>query len=99
MENHIDVKNSSFSELEEIKKQTACVDFAKGIAEGAGPPVYCDKSKGIIQVDDGEGNTLSGSAIGTGKTRSLIIQAILSILLKGESCVVHDAKSERYKLT
>ena len=94
---------SRFAELEELEKEYTYVEFDVSSEKvnpqaGLGIEVNQDKNgevKGSL-IDGSDTNTIIVSSTGSGKTRRILSNYMLSCVLAKHSFVVHDPKGELY---
>lgn len=86
-----------FAEIDEIKRNTVEVHITDDETMAAGCPVISDGK--TMFVDAGDTRTLIVSDSGAGKTRRLVLPALVSMAKSGESVIIHDCKGELFKYT
>ena len=67
------------------------------IFNGCGIPIWSDEKR--MYMDDGENHALTIGSTGIGKSTSVAIPSIISILQREESIIVSDLKGEIYQAT
>ena len=70
------------------------VDIGAKESAAAGFPLYFDKKKNKVYVDNGEYHSLVIGATGSGKTQTVIFPLVDILAKKGESMVITDPKGE-----
>lgn len=86
-----------FAEIDEIKRNTVEVHITDDEIVAAGCPVMSDGKTMSVDADDTR--TLIVSDSGAGKTRRLVLPALVSMAKSGESVIVHDCKGELFRYT
>lgn len=89
---------SRWAKEEEYKKTKGVVAIqlnSKDLKE-AGVPIYYEKNKNKVYVDNGESHTLVIGATGSGKTQRVIHQQVNLLGKAGESMIITDPKGEIY---
>lgn len=99
------IDSGRFSEIEELEADYSEVSYdnsdnpKRNVDAGVGIEVRCDANGEVTGalVDGGDTNTIIVSATGSGKTRRILCQYILSCIYALQSFIVHDPKGEIYE--
>ncbi len=89
------LKEKGFTSTEEIKERFSEVDLYQKHLDAGGIPIISDGKK--IFIDDRTIMSLIYGSTGSGKTRKLIVQTVVTCIMSNESLIIPDIKGELSK--